>query len=221
MALSSRDVVNPSLTTPEELTADAVLRFRLLVTDPHGLFDADTVAVTVTVTEEANEKPGKLLAPTFSAATPDSLTVEWEEPENSGPAITDYDVQYREGGSGDFTDAQHEGTGLTATLTGLKADTAYQVRVRASNAAGTGDWSESGEGRTSPPGTVGTADWRIDTFAGLPKLGDNGPAVEAHLRLPTGVATDGVGNVYIADGDNHRIRKVDFTGTITTINSFP
>ena len=33
MALSSRDVVNPSLTAPEELTADAVLRFRLLVTD--------------------------------------------------------------------------------------------------------------------------------------------------------------------------------------------
>ena len=98
VALSSRDVVNPSLTAPEELTADAVLRFRLLVTDPHGLFDADTVAVTVTVTDEANEKPGKPLAPTFSAATPDSLTVEWEEPENSGPAITDYDVQYREGG---------------------------------------------------------------------------------------------------------------------------
>ena len=38
---------------------------------------------------------GKPPAPTVSAATPNSLTVEWAEPENSGPAITDYDVQYR------------------------------------------------------------------------------------------------------------------------------
>ena len=61
----------------------------------------------MTVTDE---NPGKPLAPTVSAATPYSLMVEWMEPENTGPAITDYDVQYREGDSGDgFTDAQHQG----------------------------------------------------------------------------------------------------------------
>ena len=96
--------------------------------------------------------PGKPPAPTVSAATPNSLTVEWMEPENTGPAITDYDVQYREGGSGGFTDAQHEGTALTATLTGLSPDTVYEVQVRARNATGTGAWSESGEGRNQPPG---------------------------------------------------------------------
>ena len=94
--------------------------------------------------------PGKPLAPTFLAATPYSLTVEWTEPENTGPAITDYDVQYREVGSGSFTDAQHEGTALRATLTGLSPDTVYEVRVRARTATGTGEWSESGEGKTSP-----------------------------------------------------------------------
>ena len=94
--------------------------------------------------------PGKPQAPTVSAATPDSLTVEWTEPENTGTTITDYDVQYREGRSSSFTDAQHEGTALTATLTGLSPDTVYEVQVRASNAAGTGAWSESGEGRTRP-----------------------------------------------------------------------
>ena len=95
--------------------------------------------------------PGKPSVPTVSAATPNSLTVEWTEPENTGTAITDYDVQYREFGSGGFTDAQHEGTARTATLTGLSPDTVYEVQVRATNAAGTGAWSESGEGRTSLP----------------------------------------------------------------------
>ena len=59
-------------------------------------------------------------------------------------------MQYREVGSGSFTDAQHEGTGLRAALTGLSPDTVYEVQVRATNATGTGAWSESGEGRTSP-----------------------------------------------------------------------
>ena len=45
--LSSRDVVNPTFTAPRELTADVVLSFRLLVTDPSGRFDSDTVTVTV------------------------------------------------------------------------------------------------------------------------------------------------------------------------------
>ena len=99
--------------------------------------------------------PGKPQAPTVSVTTTYSLTVEWTEPENTGTAITDYDVQYREVGSGGFTDARHEGTALRATLTGLSPDTVYEVQVRASNATGTGAWSESGEGRTSPQQTGG------------------------------------------------------------------
>ena len=47
VVLSSRDVVNPTFTAPQELTADAVLSFRLLVTDPSGRFDSDTVTITV------------------------------------------------------------------------------------------------------------------------------------------------------------------------------
>ena len=48
--------------------------------------------------------------------------------------------------------------------------------------------------------------------------GDSGPATSAELYLPTGVAVDGSGNVYIADFENSVIRKVNYsTGIITTI----
>jgi sugar lactone lactonase YvrE len=47
--------------------------------------------------------------------------------------------------------------------------------------------------------------------------GDNGPAERASFRIPTGIATDGKGNVYIADQGNGRIRKIDTQGTVTTV----
>ena len=47
--------------------------------------------------------------------------------------------------------------------------------------------------------------------------GDDGPATSALLNFPYGIALDGAGNLYIADTVNHRIRKVDTGGTITTV----
>ena len=47
--------------------------------------------------------------------------------------------------------------------------------------------------------------------------GDGGPATAAQLRGTFGVALDGSGNLYIADWDNNRIRKVDTAGMISTV----
>jgi sugar lactone lactonase YvrE len=47
--------------------------------------------------------------------------------------------------------------------------------------------------------------------------GDNGPAVNAQLGYPSGIATDSAGNFYIADSSNYAVRKVSNSGTITTI----
>lgn len=61
----------------------------------------------------------------------------------------------------------------------------------------------------------------INTVAGtgVPGYsGDLGPATSAQLKLPNCPGVDKVGNIYIPDGNNNRIRKVDITtGIITTI----
>src|SRR5438105_216268 len=46
--------------------------------------------------------------------------------------------------------------------------------------------------------------------------GDGGPAAQAGLCNPRGLAFDVLGNLYIADAGNSRIRKVDPSGNIST-----
>jgi cysteine-rich repeat protein len=68
--------------------------------------------------------------------------------------------------------------------------------------------------RVDRDGTI----WTIAGVGGQAGFGgDGGPATSAHLSAPTGVAVDGLGRVYIADRDNHRVRRIDETGVITTI----
>ena len=112
---------------------------------------AQTLAVRVT---DEREPPGVPEAPIFSGETADSLQVSWSEPDNTGPAITDYDVQYRKEGAGGFTGALHEGPGRTVTLSDLNAGTVYEVQVRATNEEGTSGWSDVGEGMTVTPLTL-------------------------------------------------------------------
>ncbi len=65
-----------------------------------------------------------------------------------------------------------------------------------------------------------SADGVITTVAGRGDTsfdGDGGPATSAGLSAPSGVAVDALGNLFIADGGNQRIRKVDTNGVITTV----
>jgi sugar lactone lactonase YvrE len=60
----------------------------------------------------------------------------------------------------------------------------------------------------------------ISTVVGTGEPGYNGdgiPAIDARLTKPSGIAVDGSGNLFIADGGNHRVRKVNRDGVITTI----
>jgi hypothetical protein len=58
----------------------------------------------------------------------------------------------------------------------------------------------------------------ITTFAGNGQAntaGDDGLAVDASINRPAGITVDSAGNVYIAEGNSHIIRRVDPAGTIT------
>ena len=61
----------------------------------------------------------------------------------------------------------------------------------------------------------------ITTVAGSPPAsgfsGDGGPATDALLDCPLGVALDPAGNLYFTDHYNDRVRKVDTDGIITTV----
>jgi hypothetical protein len=81
---------------------------------------------------------------------------------------------------------------------------------------------------------VDAATKTISTYAGVgpcldpsacPGLGDGGPATSASIALPQGQAArpagridiDAAGNLYLADTENYRVRKIDASGVITTI----
>ncbi len=125
-------------------------------------------------------------------------------------------------------------TGVISTVAG--------VSVSAYGGAYTGDggpavfalFSEPGNIAVDREGNIFIADTdnnrirRVDALSGVIATvagsgtsglcGDNGPAAAACLFTPRGIAVDGPGNIYIADTNNNRIRRVDATtGVITTV----
>src|SRR5206468_1646497 len=77
--------------------------------------------------------------------------------------------------------------------------------------------ADSGSTRIGNVGPGGTISTYAGGGGGTPGfLGDGGPATAAYLNNPVGVALDPAGNLYIADKDNTRIRKVTSGGTIST-----
>jgi RHS repeat-associated protein len=67
--------------------------------------------------------------------------------------------------------------------------------------------------RVSPSGIITTvAGSGVYGFSG-----DGGPAIAAQLKGIYGVAVDAAGNIFITDGENRRVRRVNTSGTITTI----
>ena len=127
--------------------------------DEHGnVAEGEAADDSITVDIEVRDRDETPAMPTVMVTSPEAATtlaVFWHA-ENTGPAITAYDVQYRKGG-GTFLNDNCLGTaaddncsdiaattltaGLTTTITVLEENTSYSVQVRAKNAEGTSPWS--------------------------------------------------------------------------------
>ena len=62
--------------------------------------------------------------------------------------------------------------------------------------------------------------WGLTVIAGTGTCGfsgDGGPAKSAQINDPNGIVFDADGNMYFADAGNHRIRRIDKNGIITTV----
>ena len=163
-----------------------------------------THSLTINVTD-VDEPPDAPAAPTVAGTSVSSVTVTWVAPDVTGkPEITDYDVRYFKGAADPSDEAgwiepgeagghDHDGTGTTATITGVDAGSVYRVQVRASNAEGTSDWSASGSGTTSTSVPTGSRVALVST----PAAGQNntykiGDVVRA--RVTFNAAVDVVGS---------------------------
>ena len=109
--------------------------------------------VTINVTNEL-EAPGAPAAPTVVSTDVDDndtfdLEVIWYAPDDPGDVVTGYEVEYKKTTEPDFGRDNVSITDTTATITRLDVDTAYHVRVRATNSVGNGPWSLSSAGSTN------------------------------------------------------------------------
>ncbi len=116
------------------------------------------------------------------------------------------------GGSGGSSFAGDGGQARAAVLNspwGLAVDSSGNIFV-----------SDTGNNRVRKIATNGV----ITTIAGTGAAGfggDGGPATQALLNFPVGLALDPAGNLYIADSQNWRIRKIDTSGVISTVAGGP
>jgi sugar lactone lactonase YvrE len=130
--------------------------------------------------------------------------------------LTVSSITYPTGFSGNWSGTIAAGASQNVTVT--FAPTAAKpyggiVTVNSDKTDGNNAFSISGNDISQQTGIITTV--AGNCIAGY--SGDGGPATASLLNYPRGIAKDSIGNLYIADASNHRIRKIDKSGNISTI----
>ena len=178
-------------------------KLALRVTAHDGGTGRTTIEVMVEL-EDLAEPPVAPAAPAVTAPEPTrqpaswtELELAWQAPDNTGrPAIAGYDVRWRAGSGGAWTDGPQDLTETAARLAGLDPDTEYQVEVRAKNADGPGPWSPAGTGRTNerppPAARFAAAEYTaVEGFPGVVVTVELDPSPLAAVTVPLTVALQG------------------------------
>ena len=178
-----------------------------------------TQTLTVTVTDVDGEAPGKP-TPTVASATVNSLKITWTAPTNTGPAISAYDVRYILSSASDEDkaddskwtakeDAWTSGD-LEYTISSLAQNTGYDVQVRAENAEGTGDWSDTVVGMTSANQAP------VFTSASAISVNENSTAAIVTVTATDADADDNITGYAISSGaDQAKFEIVSSTGALS------
>ena len=177
-----------------------------------------TKAVTISVTD-VDEPPDRPAVPIVSAksGTTDSLDVRWTAPANTGrPDIDDYNVQYRIGTTGPFTSHSFTGTGTSTTITGLTANTSYQVQVQAHNPEGDSAWSASGTASTNASTSTVSSDATLSALTLSPT--DISNFQSGTLTYSVDVANS-VGSVTVTPTANHASATITVNGATVASGS--
>ena len=172
--------------------------------------------ITVAVTDADNEAPGMSAPPTVAMISAERLAIAWSPPPNMGPPIADYDLRYRRNAGDTFRDAGYDGVDTGAEVTPTTSSWSYAVQVRATNAEGTGPWSESGRvTRIAVPQGFAIRPWAEGvTNARSMALGADG-------TLFVGTRSRGSGRVYALrdeDGDHWAERVLTLANGLNTPN---
>ena len=149
------DASSGQIKTKASLDYESASEYTVTFTASDAASNTASVDVTITVKDDSTEAPGR---PAKPDVTPNpgnghkALKVTWVAPDNTGPDIASYVVQYRvDGSNDDWTDVTIVGSGVETILSGLEPSTEYEVQVRAVNDEGQGLWSESGTAETQAP----------------------------------------------------------------------
>ena len=149
------DSATGQITTGIVLDHERKASYRIGVTATTATLETAITRIDISVTNVA-EPPGQPGPPEVVNAKRTIMEFRWTPPSNSGPPISGYDLQHRAEGEGPFETARF---GVTSgTIAGLTPATRYEVRLRAINGEGTGDWSASLVTSTAPNGTPSFTD---------------------------------------------------------------